>query len=81
MNGWDVVACTDTMKHLFHHAIIDCIAEGRTPAPDELEAVARRLWEEGYGRTSGTDWAACPLKRETRAAAEAALLGTTRRQG
>lgn len=69
------------MKHLFERSIIDCIAEGRSPAPHELEAVAARLWEEGFGHGSGTDWAACPLKGETRAAAEAALTGTTRRQG
>lgn len=68
------------MKHLFERSIIDCIAEARTPSVQELEDVARRLWEEGFGRDSGTDWAACPLKGETRAAAQAALLGTDRRQ-
>lgn len=68
------------MKHLFERSIIDCIAEARAPSVQELEEVARRLWEEGFGRDSGTDWAACPLKGETRAAAQAALLGTDRRQ-
>jgi hypothetical protein len=68
------------MKHMFDRSIIDCIAQGRAPEPHELEAVAARLWEEGFGRDSGTDWAACPLKGETRAAAQAALTGTSRRQ-
>ena len=68
------------MKHLFERSIIDCIAEARAPSVQELEDVARRLWEEGFGRDSGTDWAACPLKGETRAAAQAALLGTDRRR-
>ncbi|UYY57500.1 hypothetical protein [Sphingomonas sp. S2-65] len=68
------------MKHLFERSIIDCIAQARAPSAQELEDVARRLWEEGFGRDSGTDWAACPLKGETRAAAHAALLGTDRRR-
>ncbi|MBB5711937.1 hypothetical protein [Sphingomonas xinjiangensis] len=66
------------MKHLFPRSLIDCIAQGRAPEPHELEAVAARLWEEGFGHGSGTDWATCPLKDATRAAADAALSGTAK---
>lgn len=65
------------IRHIFHQALIDCMARARSPCPAEIEAVAKFIWRDVNGAEATIPWhdlsAASPDRRRAMAAARAAL--------
>jgi len=44
------------MTPLFAPAAVACLVDGRTPRPEEIEEVARKIWQDVYARTMRIAW-------------------------
>ncbi len=49
------------IRHIFHEVLIDCMSNNRAPTPDEVEAVAERIWRDINGARSPRGWDELPL--------------------
>lgn len=69
-----------SINPLFASEVVDCVAEGRDPSPEELFSVARRIWADGAAERSAFAWGKLPIDSPDRVealrAAQLALCGT-----